>query len=98
MVESLKIKVTIAGRVYPMRIKNENEEEGMRKAAHEINKLVAKFEENYAVSDKQDVLAMCALQFASLIEINAINKDEELIEATEKINKLGVLIDEHLKK
>ncbi|NQV78811.1 MAG: cell division protein ZapA [Lutibacter sp.] len=98
MDESLKIKVTIAGRVYPMRVKNENEEEGMRKAANKINELVTKFEKNYAVSDKQDVLAMCALQFASLIEINAINQDEEMIKATEKVNKLSVLIDEHLKK
>jgi len=98
MAESLKIKVTIAGRVYPMLIKNENEEEGMRKAANKINDLVTKFEKNYAVSDKQDVLAMCALQFASLIEINAINNDEDLTKASEKINKLSVLIDEHLKK
>ena len=98
MAESLKIKVTIAGRVYPMLIKNENEEEGMRKAANKINELVTKFEKNYAVSDKQDVLAMCALQFASLIEINAINNEEDLVKATEKMNKLNVLIDEHLKK
>ncbi|AMC09981.1 cell division protein ZapA [Lutibacter profundi] len=98
MAESLKIKVTIAGRVYPIRIKNENEEEGMRKAATQINNLVTKFEKNYAVSDKQDVLAMCALQFASLIEINAINKNEDLINATEKMNKLSVLIDKHLKR
>ncbi|WP_456378322.1 cell division protein ZapA [Lutibacter sp.] len=98
MAESLKIKVTIAGRVYPMRIKNENEEEGMRKAAAKINELVTKFEKNYAVNDKQDVLAMCALQFASLIEINAINREEDIVKATEKINKLNVLIDEHLKK
>ena len=98
MAETLKIKVTIAGRVYPIRIKNENEEEGMRKAANQINELVTKFEKNYEVSDKQDVLAMCALQFASLIEISAINNQEDLNKATEKINKLGVLIDEHLKK
>ncbi|MBN4082932.1 cell division protein ZapA [bacterium AH-315-A23] len=97
MAESLKIKVTIAGRVYPIRINNENEEEGMRKAANQINELVAKFEKNYEVSDKQDVLAMCALQFASLIEINAINNNEDLVKATEKINKLNVLMDEHLK-
>jgi len=96
MAESLKIKVTIAGRVYPMTIKNENEEEGMRKAANMINELVTKFEKNYEVSDKQDVLAMCALQFASLIEINAINNDEDLTKATEKMNKLSVLIDKHL--
>jgi cell division protein ZapA len=98
MAEPLKIKVTIAGRVYPINVKNENEEEGRRKAAKHINDLVTKFEKNYAVSDKQDVLAMCALQFASLIEINAINKDQDMTEVTEKINKLGALIDTHLEK
>ncbi|HEY9221721.1 MAG TPA: cell division protein ZapA [Lutibacter sp.] len=98
MAEPLKIKVTIAGRVYPINVKNENEEEGMRKAAKHINDLVTKFEKNYAVSDKQDVLAMCALQFASLIEINSINKDQDMMEVTEKINKLGALIDTHLEK
>jgi cell division protein ZapA len=30
------------------------------------------FEENYAVRDKQDVLAMCALQFASQVEQNKL--------------------------
>jgi cell division protein ZapA len=98
MAEPLKIKVTIAGRVYPINVKNENEEEGMRKAAKHINDLVTKFEKNYAVSDKQDVLAMCALQFASLIEINSITEDQDMIEVTEKINKLGALIDTHLEK
>ena len=98
MADSLKIKVTIAGRSYPMKVKNVNEEEGMRKAANHINDLVTKFEKNYEVGDKQDVLAMCALQFASLIEIRAINKDQELNEATENLNKLSVLIDKHLKK
>ncbi len=98
MAEPLKIKVTIAGRVYPINVKNENEEEGMRKAAKHINDMVTKFEKNYAVSDKQDVLAMCALQFASLIEINSINKDQDMTEVTEKISKLGALIDTHLEK
>jgi cell division protein ZapA len=98
MAESLKIKVTVAGRVYPLNVKNANEEEGMRKAANKINDLVSRYEQNYAVSDKQDVLAMCALQFASLIEIKAINKEEDLNEALEKMNKLNVLLDEHLKK
>jgi hypothetical protein len=79
-------------------VKNANEEDATRKAANKINDLVTKFEKNYAVSDKQDVLAMCALQFASLIEINTINNEEDLLKATEKMNKLSVLIDEHLKK
>ena len=98
MADSLKIKVTIAGRSYPMKVKSVNEEEGMRKAANHINDLVTKFEKNYEVGDKQDVLAMCALQFASLIEIKAINQDQDITEAAKKMNKLNVLIDEHLKK
>ena len=98
MADSLKIKITIAGRSYPIKVKSVNEEEGMRKAANQINDLVTKFEKNYSVSDKQDVLAMCALQFASLVEINTITKENDLNEATEKINNLSVLIDEHLKK
>jgi cell division protein ZapA len=98
MADSLKIKVSIAGRTYPIRVNSVNEEEGMRKAANHINDLVTKFEKNYAVSDKQDVLAMCALQFASLIEIKAINKEQENAEAIEKLNKLSDLLDEHLKK
>ena len=97
MTDSLKIKVTIAGRVYPIKVNSVNEEEGMRKAANKINDLVTKFEKNYAVSDKQDVLAMCALQFASLIEINAINNEQDLIKATEKMNKMSALIDAQLK-
>jgi cell division protein ZapA len=98
MAEPLKIKVTIAGRVYPIRVNHANEEEGMRKAAKNINDLVTKFEKNYAVSDKQDVLAMCALQFASLIEINSINKEEDINKAAKKIQQLSNLIDDQLKK
>ncbi|MDP3311884.1 cell division protein ZapA [Lutibacter sp.] len=98
MDDSLKIKVTIAGRVYPIKIKNENEEEGMRKAAKKINDLVAKFETNYAVNDKQDVLAMCALQFASLMEINAIIKEQDLVEVSEKMNTINELLTIHLEK
>ena len=97
MDESLKIKVTVAGRVYPLKVRNAIEEEGMRKAAKKINGLVTKFEKNYAVSDKQDVLAMCALQFASLMEINAINNEQDLLKATEKMDKLSAIIDAHLK-
>ncbi len=41
---------------------------------------------------------MCALQFASLIEINSITKDQDMIEVTEKISELGALIDTHLEK
>ncbi|MEY2969945.1 MAG: hypothetical protein RLZZ599_318 [Bacteroidota bacterium] len=68
MSETLKIKVTIANRVYPLTVKVE-EEEQIRAAVKTINDAVSRFESRYAVQDKQDVLSMCALQLASKTEI-----------------------------
>ncbi|PCI09842.1 MAG: cell division protein ZapA [Flavobacteriaceae bacterium] len=96
MEKKLRIKITIAGRIYPLSINNATEEEGMRKAANRINKMVAMFEKNYAVSDKQDVLAMSALQFASQVEIHELSKENILEEATEKLNALSQKLDSHL--
>jgi cell division protein ZapA len=66
--ETLKIKVTIANRVYPLTVKTEEEEQS-RAAVKTIHDAVARFESRYAVQDKQDVLSMCALQLASKTEI-----------------------------
>lgn len=96
MAEKIKIRVTIANRVYPLNISSPNEEEGMRKAARKINDLVMRFEQDYAVSDKQDVLAMCALQFASALEINEINSNEAVINATKRISELHQLLVEKI--
>ncbi|MEO9570933.1 MAG: cell division protein ZapA [Polaribacter sp.] len=92
----LKINVVIAGRTYPLSVNNTKEEEGMRKAANAINKLISMYEENYAVSDKQDVLAMCALQFASKVEIASIEKDSTSREVVDKIKELTSLVNSHL--
>jgi cell division protein ZapA len=92
MAEKIKIKVTIANRVYPLNINSENEEEGMRKAAKRINDLISRFEQDYAVSDKQDVLAMCALQFASALEINALNNDDAVKNASKKLMELNEIL------
>ncbi len=92
----LKIKITIAGRVYPLNIQSEQEEEGLRKAADKINSLVRRFEENYAVSDKQDVLAMCALQFASSLELNAIENRDDSKAVALKLKLLNKMIEDHL--
>ena len=58
-----KIKLSIADRVYPLSVP-EGEEAILREAAKSLNVMVDHFEKNYAVKDKQDVLAMCALQLA----------------------------------
>ena len=81
MDEKLKIKISIAERVYPLTVEL-SQEEGLRSATKKIDAMIKQFEENYAVRDKQDVLAMCALQFASQAEQkqidNAINGDETI--------------------
>ncbi|MHB0756092.1 cell division protein ZapA [Polaribacter sp. M15] len=96
MSQKLKINVVIAGRSYPLSVNNIKEEEGMRKAANAINQLIAKFEQNYAVSDKQDVLAMAALQFAAKLEILSLQKNDTTIEEIQKLNELTQLVSTHL--
>lgn len=95
MKDVLKIKVSIADRVYPLTVKIE-EEEGIRIAVKKIDELIKKFELNYAVRDKQDVLAMCALQFASKLEIKNLNNETEKLNAKNKLDKLNSLLDLHL--
>ena len=95
MEEKLKIKLSIADRVYPLTI-DPKQEEGLRKAAKNIDHLAKKFEQNYAVRDKQDVLAMCALQFASKIEQGGINESENIKATTERLKALDDLIQSKL--
>jgi cell division protein ZapA len=95
MEEKLKIKLSIADRVYPLTI-DPKQEEGLRKAAKNIDNLAKKFEQNYAVRDKQDVLAMCALQFASKIEQSGINESESTKEAKERLKALDELLHSRL--
>lgn len=95
MSEKLKIRVTIAGRVYPLTI-NANEEEGVRKAVKKINELSSKFEQSYAVQDKQDVLAMCALQFSSQVEVKKISNLLGKKNVEEKLREINSILDSHL--
>ncbi len=95
MADSLKIKVSIANRVYPLTI-NPNQEEGLRKAAKKIEAMISQFEQNYSVRDKQDVLAMCALQFASQVEQKTIDKANVSEEVKQKLDALNNLLHQHL--
>ena len=96
MVQSLKIKVTIGDRVYPLTIRDESEEEGIRAAVNKINELIKKFEQSYEVRDKQDVLAMCALQFASQQEVKSVKENVVSEKVENKLRELSDLLDSHL--
>ena len=82
--ELQKIKVNLADRVYPLTIRRE-EEENIRKAAKSIEDILKKYEDGYAVRDKQDLLAMCALQLASRLE--KIHSDH-LVDGDQVVSKL----------
>ncbi|TNE54347.1 MAG: cell division protein ZapA [Bacteroidetes bacterium] len=58
------ISIVVAGRSYPLSV-NESEEQKIKQAAEDINKSIKLLQENYAVKDMQDLLAMTALQLAS---------------------------------
>lgn len=95
MSEKLKIKISIANRVYPLTIEA-SQEEGLRKAAKKIDAMIKQFEQSYSVQDKQDVLAMCALQFASQVEQKTIDKQNVNVLMEEKLTALNALLEEHL--
>ncbi|MDG1148057.1 MAG: cell division protein ZapA [Crocinitomicaceae bacterium] len=77
----LSLKVVVAGRTYPLSIE-ENEEQVVLDAAKDINKAIKLLQDNYAVKDMQDLLAMTALQMAakkdnaSLDDNSSVNMDE----------------------
>src|SRR4029078_7327904 len=96
MSELNSVKVSIGNRTYPLRVSKE-EEEKVQQAAQAINKRLKEFEDSYAVKDKQDLLAMCALQFAT--EAMGHHKQDKKAgqsDAAGQIDYLNLLIDEYL--
>lgn len=87
----ISIKINIADRIYPLRISME-EEEIIRHAAKLINDRIKEFQENYAVKDKQDLLSMAVLHYATATlkaEHNAKDEDKDV---TEKVHQLDQLL------
>lgn len=89
MSNTLSIKVKIADREYPLTVKME-EEEGVRKAAKLINENIKNLVDNYSVRDKQDLLAMTALQYATQVAEGKINtiEDESVINSLKDLEQL----------
>jgi cell division protein ZapA len=95
MADKQKIKITIADRVYPLTVLP-SQEEGLRKASKTIEDMIKQFEESYAVQDKQDVLAMCALQFASKLEQTKGFVEQEQSTSLIKLEELNLQLAEYL--
>jgi cell division protein ZapA len=60
------LKITIAGRTYPITVQT-SEREPVLQAASYLSEEIIRFEKDYDVRDKQDLLAMAALKVATLL-------------------------------
>ena len=92
--ESLKIKVIVANRTYPLTIKREDEEQ-VRKAVKMIEERLKVYENSFAARDTQDLLSMCLLEMSV-----KVLTDEQKVKVDssfeEQLQKLESLIDEQL--
>lgn len=92
MDKQFKIKLSIADRVYPLTV-HPNQEESLRNAVKKIDKMIKQFEQSYSVRDKQDVLAMCALQFAAQLEQKEIDNFQTTSEVESSLKRMIDLLD-----
>jgi cell division protein ZapA (FtsZ GTPase activity inhibitor) len=86
----ISIKINIADRVYPLKV-NMEEEELIRRAAKLINDRIKDYQENYAVKDKQDLLSMCVLHYATATlkaEQKVVVEDTTVAEKVYKLDDL----------
>ena len=95
MADKLSIKLNIANRIYPMSIERKSEEY-VRNAVKLIEKRLKYFEDNYAIKDKQDLLAMCLIEYASKFE-SVNNKNVETDDAiTKQLSKIESILDDNI--
>ena len=90
----VSLKILIAGRTYPLTVKQEDEQIVLH-AAKMMNDKMKEFEQNYSVRDKQDLLAMSALNLLSAQQ-NIHKKAPELDK--DLINQLDLFVSDYLQK
>ena len=90
-----KIKLNIGNRIYPLNV-NIEQEEVLRKAAKEINDMITKYEKSYAVKDKQDSLAMCALEIFTNNKKITMDQSKLGSNTDKKLSKIIELIDQNI--
>lgn len=86
--EERSIRVELAGRAYPLTIQ-QMEEENVRAAVDEINESIDRLKASYPLTDKQDLLAMAALEVSvRAMNTSAARKDAEAATALDAIEKM----------
>ena len=95
MAEKLSIKLHIANRIYPMKIERDSEEY-IRNAVKKIEDRLKFYEDNYAIKDKQDMLAMCLIEYASKFESISNKNIIEDNGLTKKLNQIEAILDSNI--
>jgi hypothetical protein len=94
-VDKLSIKLHIANRIYPMKIERKSEE-FIRNAVKKIEERLNFYEENYAIKDKQDLLAMCLIEYASKFESVSNKKVVEDDGVSDKLAEIEALLSSNI--
>lgn len=89
----LSIKIKIADREYPMKVKPD-EEARVRTAAKEINERYKNYRQQFGIDDKQDLLAMIA--FDCLVEKMRQDEHKGYVDVTvqERITRLNQMLNQ----
>jgi len=95
--EEFSISVNIADRTYRLTI-DKQEEEVVRKAVKLINDKIKEFASGYAFKDKQDLLAMIALQYTSSALNYEQSKTYNNTLLKDKLLELDLILSNHLEK
>ena len=93
--DRLNVKISVAGRLYPMTITPESEEL-IRHSAKKIDETIKKYQKNYEVKDKTDGLAMSALEFCVANENKNRNQSSMVEKSIHELMELDQLVKDHL--
>ncbi len=93
--DELSIKIKIADREYPMKVKL-SDEERVRAAGKLINERIKTYRDKFGLDDKQDLLAMVA--FDCVVDKMAEEENLQVIDKTivEKVSQLNQLVSQVL--
>lgn len=91
--DMLSIKVQIAERFYPLKIRQQDEEK-IRKAASMINDRILQYKQKYTDKDTQDFVSMAALQF--VINLLDCEQEKNVVSLEEELEILSSELDELL--
>jgi cell division protein ZapA len=85
--DKIAIRINVADRFYPLRIKPADEE-NLRKAAKRINEQVSEYMQNFKNRDAQDALSISVLKFAmKLIKVEEATDIAPVVSGVQQLNK-----------